>query len=544
MLALILLISCLLCWFAYRFYGNFLSVRCSLDDSNVPPAVEKEDGVDYSPTRASVLFGHHFSSIAGAGPIVGPILAAMYFGWAPTWIWILIGAILVGGVHDFGSTLMSVRNGGRSIADTMRGLVGEGAGKLFMLFVIFALIYVIIVFLDLTANTFAKQPAVATASGWFIVVAVIFGVLMRKGTFSLGKLALIFFPLTFAGLAVGHYFPMVEMGKDFWIYTTLTYCFVAAVLPVGLLLQPRDFLSAGFLYAILGFGMVGMLIANESIQMPAFTGWESDKLGMLVPFLFITVACGACSGFHSIVASGTTSKQIKKESDVRRISYGGMLVEGVLAVFAMGCVAVLTVTEREAGGTPVGIFAAGAAKFFGALGIPAKLGAEFAMLAISTFLLTTLDTCTRLTRFLIEELFDWRNETSRYLGTLLALVVPCLLVFQEFPGVDGTLQPAWKAIWPLFGATNQLLAALALLTFVVFLKASKVGYGFALVPAVVMIVMPMTALALMVQKYGVQTLLGGTACTMFLLGFFLMITSWRALTKSPVGLSQSKLGQE
>ena len=541
MLALILLISCLLCWFAYRFYGNFLSVRCSLDDSNVTPAVEKEDGVDYSPTRASVLFGHHFSSIAGAGPIVGPILAAMYFGWAPTWIWILIGAILVGGVHDFGSTLMSVRNGGRSIADTMRGLVGEGAGKLFMLFVIFALVYVIIVFLDLTANTFAKQPAVATASGWFILVAVIFGVLLRKGTFSLGKLALIFFPLTFAGLAVGHYFPMVEMGKDFWIYTTLTYCFVAAVLPVGLLLQPRDFLSAGFLYAILGFGVVGMLIANESIQMPAFTGWESDKLGMLVPFLFITVACGACSGFHSIVSSGTTSKQIKKESDVRRISYGGMLVEGVLAVFAMGCVAVLTVTEREAGGTPVGIFAAGAAKFFGALGIPAQLGAEFAMLAISTFLLTTLDTCTRLTRFLIEELFDWRNETSRYLGTLLALVVPCLLVFQEFPGVDGTLQPAWKAIWPLFGATNQLLAALALLTFVVFLKASKVGYGFALVPAVVMIVMPMTALALMVQEYGVQTLLGGTACAMLLLGFFLMITCWRALTKSPVGLAQSKV---
>ena len=543
MLATILIISCLLCWFAYRFYGNFLTRRCKLNDGNVTPAVELEDGVDYSPTRASVLFGHHFSSIAGAGPIVGPILAAMYFGWGPTWIWILIGAILVGGVHDFGSTLMSVRNGGRSIADTMRGLVGEGAGKLFMLFVIFALVYVIIVFLDLTANTFAKQPAVATASGWFILVAIIFGILMRKGTFSLGKLALIFFPLTFAGLAVGHYFPMVEMGKDFWIYTTLIYCFVAAVLPVGLLLQPRDFLSAGFLYAILGFGLVGMLIANEPIQMPAFAGWESDKLGMLVPFLFITVACGACSGFHSIVSSGTTSKQIKKESDVRRISYGGMLVEGVLAVFAMGCVAVLTVTERETGGTPVGIFAAGAAKFFGALGVPTKLGAEFAMLAISTFLLTTLDTCTRLTRFLIEELFDWRNEASRYLGTLLALVVPCLLVFQEFPGVDGTLQPAWKAIWPLFGATNQLLAALALLTFVVFLKASKVGYGFALVPAVVMIVMPMTALALMVQKYGVQTLLGGTSCAMFLLGFFLMITSWRALTKRPTGLAQSKVGQ-
>ena len=541
MLSLILIISCLLCWFAYRFYGNFLSVKCSLDDNKKTPAVEREDGVDYSPTRASVLFGHHFSSIAGAGPIVGPILAATYFGWGPTWIWILIGAILVGGVHDFGSTLMSVRNGGRSIADTMRGLVGEGAGKLFMLFVILALVYVIIVFLDLTANTFSKQPAVATASGWFIMVAFVFGVLMRSARFSMGKLALIFFPLTFAGLAVGHYFPVVDMGKDFWIYGTLVYCFVAAVLPVGLLLQPRDFLSAGFLYAILALGLAGMLIANESIQMPAFTGWESEKLGMLVPFLFITVACGACSGFHSIVSSGTTSKQIQKESDVRRISYGGMLVEGVLAVFAMGCVAVLTVGEREVGGTPVGIFAAGAAKFFGALGIPPSLGAEFAMLAISTFLLTTLDTCTRLTRFLIEELFNWRSEASRYLGTLLALALPALLVFQQFPGVDGVLVPAWKAIWPLFGATNQLLAALALLTFVVFLKASKVSYGFALLPAVVMIVMPMTALVMMVQKFGVQTLLGGTACAMLLLGLFLMVTSWRALTLKHASSSEAFL---
>ena len=531
MLTVLLLLSCLLCLLAYRWYGKFLSDRCQIDDHRMTPANEKEDGIDFVPARASVLFGHHFSSIAGAGPIVGPILAATYFGWGPTWAWILIGAILVGGVHDFGSTLMSVRNGGRSIADTMRSLVGEGAGKLFMLFVVLALIYVIIVFLDLTANTFAKQPAVASASGWFIVVAVIFGFLMRSGKFSLGKLAIIFFPLTFAGLAVGHFFPMVELGKDFWIYATLGYCFVAAVLPVGLLLQPRDFLSAGFLYAILVVGVLGMLISGETLRMPAFTGWESEKLGMLVPFLFITVACGACSGFHSIVSSGTTSKQIKRESDVRRISYGGMLVEGVLAVFAMGCVAVLTISERETGGTPVGLFAAGAAKFFGAVGIPTNLGAEFAMLAISTFLLTTLDTCTRLTRFLIEELFAWRNETSRYLGTLLALVLPAILVFQQFPAADGSLQPAWKAIWPLFGATNQLLAALALLTFVVFLKASKVGYGFALLPAVVMMVMPMIALALMAWEHGLGSLIGGTSGAMFLLGFFLMGSSWRSLAK-------------
>lgn len=539
MLSFILVFSCFLCVLAYRFYGKFLSIRCGLDDEKQTPAVEKEDGVDYSPTRASLLFGHHFSSIAGAGPIVGPILAATYFGWGPTLAWILIGAILVGGVHDFGSTLMSVRNGGRSIADTMRGLVGEGAGKLFMLFVVFALVYVIIVFLDLTANTFTKQPQVATASGWFIGVAVLFGVLMRSGKFSLLPLALFFFPLTFAGLAAGHLFPMVELGKSIWIAATLVYCFVAAVLPVGLLLQPRDFLSAGFLYGILVLGLVGMLVADASIRMPAFIGWESEKLGILVPFLFITVACGACSGFHSVVSSGTTSKQIGQESDVRRISYGGMLVEAVLAVFAMGCVAVLTMGEREAGGSPVGQFAAGAAKFFAVVGIPSSLGAEFAMLAVSTFLLTTLDTCTRLTRFLIEELFSWRNEASRYLGTLLALSLPALLVFQEFPGQDGSPQPAWRAIWPLFGATNQLLAALALLTFVVFLKANRVGYGFALLPAVVMVVMPMTALILMVGKYGFFTLLGGTAGGMFILGLFLIGSSWQSLNQNLVNESEA-----
>ena len=269
-----------------------------------------------------------------------------------------------------------------------------------MIFVVLALVYVIIVFLDLTANTFAKQPAVATASGWFIAVGSTLWLSDAKWEIFSWAACLDLFPADLCRAGSRALFSDgKELDKSLWIWLTLGYCFIAAVLPVGLLLQPRDFLSAGFLYAILGVGLAGMLLSNETIQMPAFSGWESDKLGMLVPFLFITVACGACSGFHSIVSSGTTSKQIKKESDVRRISYGGMLVEGVLAVFAMGCVAVLTMGEREAGGTPVGIFAAGAAKFFGAVGIPVNLGAEFAMLAISTFLLTTLDTCTRLTVF-------------------------------------------------------------------------------------------------------------------------------------------------
>jgi len=521
MLPFILISSGLIFYFAYRVYGSFLSSRFGLNDHIQTPAVEKEDGVDYSPTRAAVLFGHHFSSIAGAGPIVGPILAATYFGWGPTWVWILIGAIFVGGVHDFGSAFMSLRHGGRSIADVMSSLVGGRAGKLFLIFVLFALVYVIIVFLDLTASTFTKQPEVASASGWFILMAVFFGLLLRSASFSLGKLALVFFPLTFLGLLIGHYYPLPTLSKDIWIVITLIYCFFAAVLPVNILLQPRDFLSAGFLYAILCFGALGMVFADESLELPVFLGWESDKLGMLVPFLFITVACGACSGFHSIVASGTTSKQIRKESDNRKVTYGGMLLEGILAVFALACVAILSVEERAAGGTPVGVFALGASKFFASIGIPSHLGIEFAMLAISTFLLTTLDTCTRLTRFLIEEFFAWRNQLSRYLGTLGALLLPSFLVFQSFPGPDGTIQPAWKAIWPLFGATNQLLAAFALLTLVVFLRIRGISYGFALLPAVLMVVMPMLALSWMMRSNGFDTLLGGTSVLMFILGCYL-----------------------
>ena len=527
MLPFILLSSALIFFFAYRLYGKFLSNSCGVDDSLEPPSLTQEDGVDYSPTRASVLFGHHFSSIAGAGPIVGPILAATYFGWGPTWVWILVGAIFVGGVHDFGSAFMSLRNQGRSIAEVMKGLVGVRSGKLFLVFVLLALVYVIIVFLDLTANTFTNQPAVATASGWFIIVAIVFGLLLRSQKLSLLQLACIFFPLTFLGLGIGHYFPMVSLSKDIWIGITLTYCFCAAVLPVGLLLQPRDFLSAGFLYAILALGAIGMFISGESLQLPAFIAWESDKLGMLVPFLFITVACGACSGFHSIVASGTTSKQILKESDARRVTYGAMLLEGVLAVFALACVAVLSIGERESGGTPVSIFAMGASKFFAAVGVPSHLGVEFAMLAISTFLLTTLDTCTRLTRFLIEELFSWRNQASRYVGTFGALVLPAFLVFQSFPGPDGSLVPVWKAIWPLFGATNQLLAAFALLTFVVFLRARGSAFGFALWPAILMIFMPMLALVWMARSNGLDSLIGGTSVAMFTLGCYLTIVCWK-----------------
>ncbi|NBD39193.1 MAG: carbon starvation protein A [Verrucomicrobia bacterium] len=520
MFTLLLLFSIVFFFFAYRWYGHFLDRRCGCDAERPTPAHEQADGVDFVPTRTPVLFGHHFSSIAGAGPIVGPILAAMYFGWGPTYLWILLGAAFVGGLHDYGAAFISVRTKGKSIADAMAGIVGKTTGRLFAVFVLLALIYVIIVFLDLTASTFATQPSVATSSGWFILAAVLFGLTLRRfpGRFPLAMA--VFIPLTFAGLAIGHAIPASGFDKELWVVLILGYCLVAATLPVQVLLQPRDFLSSTFLYALLIAGIAGVFVAGESLRLEAFTGWHHPEAGALAPILFITVACGACSGFHSIVSSGTTSKQLNSERDLRRVNYGAMLVEGVVAVFALGTIAILTVEERAAAGTPVAIFANGAGRFMSTLGLPESLGVEFTLLAVSTFLLTTLDTCTRLSRFLLEECLGRRDRLTRFAGTAAVLVLPGLAAFQT---IDG--QPAWKAIWPLFGATNQLMAALALLTLLVYLKARQLRYGFVIPATAVMVGMPLSALALMALDNGLTSLLGSIAFAMFLLGGFVTARS-------------------
>lgn len=516
MLAIILIFSAFVLIIAYRFYGHFLSKRCELDDSRITPAEKINDGVDFVPTSPAFLFGHHFSSIAGAGPIVGPILATMYFGWGPTLVWILLGAIFVGGVHDFGSTLMSIRNHGRSISQVTKDLISSKTAKFFRIFLILALVYVIIVFLDLTASTFKSTPAVATASGWFILFALLFGLSMRIMRLPMWLTLLFFVPVTFAGLWVGHIFPLSGPSKNFWIVTIVVYCFIAAVLPVNVLLQPRDFLSSMFLYVMMALGVVGLFFSGQSMEAPVFHGFTTEHAnpGYLFPVLFITVACGACSGFHSMVASGTTSKQIKRESDTRRVAYGSMLVEGLLAVFAVGTIAVLSSADIE-GKNAVQIFSTGAAIFMNALGIPKELGMEFTALTVSTFLLTTLDTCTRLARFLVEEYFEWKSEYSRYLGTFAVLLLPAIFAFQTFNDL-----PAWKAIWPLFGATNQLMAALALVTFVVYLKHHRITYRFALIPAAFMLVTPLVALAFMVFDPELGLFLQGVSLAMLVLGFY------------------------
>ena len=531
MLFALLVSSAVLLALAYRFYGRFLESRCGIEPDRETPACEINDGVDYVPTRASVLFGHHFSSIAGAGPIVGPIIAASVFGWLPTWLWIIVGSIFVGGVHDFGSTLMSLRDRGRSITATCRNLIGETTGKLFLIFVIMALVYVIVVFLDLTVVGFVNQPAVATSSGWFILVALFFGLFAKCSAVSYKILIPVFVGLTYLGLWVGVKFPAPDLDKNVWMAAVLAYCYLAAILPVGVLMQPRDFLSATFLYAIMALGVVGVFAFDGGFDLPAYTSFEPKDWSYLVPFLFITVACGACSGFHSIVSSGTTSKQIQTERDVKKVSYGAMLVEGLLAVFALACVGV---SGGIGEGGPVQAFARGSALFFNTIGVPQELGMTFATLAVSTFLLTTLDTCTRLTRFLLEELFDWRGAGSRYLGSLLVLLLPALAGFATFTAPDGSVLPAWKGVWPLFGATNQLLAALALITFVVFLKHRRIAFGFALIPAAVMVVMPVLALVMMVIQYGPFSMLGGIALGMVVLGIYVTFMSVQFVLAPPV----------
>ena len=523
MLIALFIFSAITLILAYRYYGAFLERRCAVDPERTTPAEQLKDGVDYVPTRASILFGHHFSSIAGAGPIVGPIIAAAAFGWLPTSLWILLGAIFVGGVHDFGSTFLSVRSRGQSITATCRRLIGQRTGKLFLCFVILALIYVLAVFLDLTVAGFIQQPAVATASGWFVIVAFIFGWLIRKTQLPSLLLIPCFILLTYAGLWLGVEFPLTGISKSTLLVAALIYCYVAAILPVAVLMQPRDFLSATFLYAIMLLGLLGVFVRGGGLDLPAFTQFEPSQLNYLVPFLFITVACGACSGFHSIVSSGTTAKQIQSEADIKKISYGGMLVEGLLAVFALACVGVVGGLE----GGPVATFARGAAVFFDSLGIPQSIGLAFATLAVSTFLLTTLDTCTRLTRFLLEELFQWRSASSRYLGTLIVLILPACAAFGTYTTPEGVVLPVWKAIWPLFGATNQLLAALALMTFLVYLKQERIRAGFVWWPALMMATMPLLGLSVLCYQYGPFSLLGSIAMGMIALGLYLLMQSLR-----------------
>ncbi len=529
--AVLLVLSIVLFTIAYRVYGLWMSRQFGLSDDHRVPSDAQYDGTDFVPAPMPVLFGHHFSSIAGAGPIVGPILAGLFFGWVPAVIWIIVGSIFVGGVHDFGSMIASVRHKARSVAELARDYITPLSFKLFLAFIWLALIYVIVVFMDLTAASFvdtfdtagaesAQGTGVAVASGIFVVLALALGVLNHRTKLPLWVSTVVFVPALLVAIAwasgihsTGEYIPaMFSDPKHFWIVLLLIYCVIASVTPVWVLLHPRDYLSSFLLYAVMLGGGIGVVVGAFTGDLvttwPAFVSssnpvfGEIAHLGPLFPILFITIACGACSGFHSVVASGTTAKQVECETDTRRIGYGGMLVEGVVAVLALATIMGLTFGADALRGNPVVLFSAGIGRFMNVLGIPLQFGSMLGLLALSTFLLTTLDTCTRLGRYVLQELFSWDNSNAavRWFATVLTLLVPAGLAFVTYVTPSGEVIPVWRAIWPVFGGTNQLLAGLALLALTMWMRRTGRRWIFVAVPMVFMVVMTVSALILLVSN--------------------------------------------
>ncbi len=486
----IVIISIIVLILGYRYYGDFVSRRLGVDPSRKTPAHTMNDGIDYVPAKKPVLLGHHFASIAGASPIIGPVTAAV-FGWVPVVLWILIGGIFMGAVHDFASLMASIRHQGRSIGEVIEERIGHDGKRLFLVFSFFALILVVSAFLIIVAQTFVDNPSAGSSSILFILLAVLFGLFMRRSNVSLGLASVFGIGLLFLCIYIGLKFP-VALSFHTWLVLMLLYVFVAATSPVWILLQPRDYLNSFLLYALMIGAFVGIFFARPTVHLEAFAGFEQD-LGLLFPLLFVTVACGAVSGFHCLVASGTTAKQLDSEKDAKMVSYGAMLIECSLAILAILTAAVITkgsYSNLIAQG-PVVLFSQGVGSFMVHIGIPLQTGTTFAALAVSAFALTSLDTATRLCRFCFQEFFSPRAGeearilfSNRYIGTGITIGLGGALAFSG----------QWKLLWPLFGSANQLLAALALLAATVWLAARGIRYGFTLIPMIFMFAVTITAL--------------------------------------------------
>lgn len=539
MLVAILFTSVIAFSLAYAVYGRFLANRYELDDTRLTPSHTEYDGIDRVPAHKAVLLGHHFSSIAGAAPIVGPIIAALAFGWLPVVLWIILGTIFIGAVIDVSALVASVRHNARSIAEIARQYMSPLAFRLLLAFIWLTLVYVLTVFADLTATTFTNDGGVATSSLMFIALAVLFGLSINKIKIPLLWASLLFVPLVFLAVWAGQKIPIsaeiipeIIAGepKKTWALILIFYCFLASTTPVWILLQPRDYLSSYLLYASVITSFFGIIIGGFTIKYPAFTAWSIPQTGTLFPILFITVACGACSGFHSIVASGTSSKQLNKESDAKLIGYGGMLLEGVVAVIALTTVIMLPKGDELTTKAPLTIYGSGIGNFLSALGIPEKLGFSFGLLALSAFILTTLDTATRLGRYVFEELFNLKGVHSRYFSTLATLTLPAIFVLINLKDSQGNLIPAWKAIWPVFGTCNQLLAGLVALVIAVWLKKIRKKIGFILFPVFFMNIVTIWALILLLRQYRLSAV-GIIAIVLLSLALIVIVEAYKTVKK-------------
>lgn len=519
----LILVATVIFIIAYIGYGGYLVKKWGIDPNKKTPAHRMNDGVDYVPAKAPVLLGHHFSSIAGAGPIVGPIGAAI-FGWVPVFLWILIGSVFFGGVHDMGSLFASIRHDGKSLGEVIGTTIGKNGKKLFAIFAWLTLLLVIAAFTNIVANTFVSVPEAATASVLFIAVAILFGVFVYRRGVNLALGSIIGVALLALSIYLGTKFPIV-LGKTEWMLILMGYIFVASVTPVWILLQPRDYLNSFLLYAMLLGGFIGVIFMHPTLQLPAMTSFKIGN-ATLFPILFVTVACGAISGFHSLVGSGTTSKQIDNEKDVRLVGYGAMLIEGVLAVLSIITASYIAgdkLKDLLGAGGPVNVFSNGIGEFMTSIGIPLSLGKSFTALAISAFALTSLDTATRLARFIFQEFFGKENEakqpiiTNRFVATGITVALGGALAFK-----------GWSNIWPLFGSANQLLAALALLSLAVWLKQTKRSYMMAALPMIFMFLVTLVALVQLMMANLTNYILLFFAVALFVLAIVLIAQSIKA----------------
>jgi carbon starvation protein len=493
----------------YRFYGRFVAGRFRLDDAAATPAVVRNDGADFVPTRPFYLLGQHFSAIAAAGPIAGPILAAQQFGWLPCLLWIGVGVVFIGAVHDFSALVASVRHQGRSVAEIIRLHLGARAWLAMMAFIWLALLYVILAFADITASTFVGRTeefqglavafnpggAVALASLLYLALSLLMGVVDRYLRPPLWLTTAVFVPATLLCVWLGtRYSTLVLLDGRTWGVLILAYCVVASLTPVWALLQPRGYLGGFVLYMALAVGVAGIFFGGFEVHLPAFKGWQAPgPTGALFPFLFVTIACGACSGFHGLVCSGTTSKQIARESHCRPVGYGAMLLEAFVALIAMATVMIATGPEL-AGKSPGAVYGGGLGRFLAVI-----IGEEhlffattFGAMAFSTFVFDTLDVSTRLGRYILQELTGWSSRAGAVAATAVTALVPLAFLLAAGEG-------AYRQFWVLFGTSNQLLAALSLLGISVWLRRAGRPSLFTLVPMAFVMVVTLWSLVLQVR---------------------------------------------
>jgi carbon starvation protein len=491
--ALLILIAGAILLIGYVTYGAYIARRLGIDPSRPTPAFTKQDGVDYVPAPSFVLMGHHFASIAGAAPIAGPITAAV-FGWIPVALWVLVGGIFVGAVHDFAALVASIRHDGKSIGEVIGKNVGSGGRVLFLLFAWLTLLLVVAAFANIVATTFASVPAAASSSFLFLILAVGFGFAVYRAGYGMVVSSTIGVALVFGAVWLGTVIP-ISLTADAWKWVLLAYIGVASTVPVWILLQPRDYLNSFLLYFSLGGAFIGIMIANPTLQLPGYLGFETQTVGLLFPMLFVTVACGAVSGFHALVASGTTAKQLKTEAHAKRIGYGSMLIESFLAMTAIIAVASVWNKVGDIKGGAFAIYATGIAEMLNVVGLPVALGITFFTLAASAFALTSLDTACRLARYSLQELSKCEGFDkvpglgNRYAATGVTLVASGGLLFSG----------QFSQIWPMFGAANQLVAGLTFLAIAAWMANRKRSYWFAVVPMIWMLGVTLSALGIMFQ---------------------------------------------